>query len=237
MDSFTDIASQYNLKLIEDCAHAAGSTYRGKPVGTFGDAGCFSFHAVKNVTMGEGGALVIKQKDEYDRAMRLRWCGISKSTWERARAKTYSWYYDVDELGYKYHLSDIAAAIGLVQLRKAEQHRQARRHLWNTYNAAFADLPVEPLAVYDHVTSTHLIYVLKTERRDELIDFLAQRGIGTSVHYYPNHLFKLYRRYAADVPLTEQLWQKIITLPTYPSLTSDQLETVIEGVRAFYRGS
>jgi perosamine synthetase len=236
MDALVDIAREHNLKLIEDCAHAAGSTYHGQPVGTFGDAGCFSFHAVKNVTMGEGGALVVKHKDEYDRAMRLRWCGISKSTWERARGKSYSWQYDVDELGYKYHLSDIAAAIGLVQLRKAEYHNQARRRIWEAYNTAFADLPADLPVVYDDVTTTYLIYVLKTDRRDDLMDFLRERGIGTSVHYYPNHLFKLYRDYPADVPVTEAVWQRLITLPIYPLLTSDQLETVIDNVRAFYRG-
>jgi perosamine synthetase len=90
--------------------------------------------------------------------------------------------------------------------------------------------------VHDHVTSTHLIYVLKTDRRDELIDFLRDRGIGTSVHYYPNHLFELYRPYRAGVPITEEIWQKIITLPIYPSLTDEQVQTVIEGVRAFYTG-
>jgi perosamine synthetase len=236
MDAFMDIARQHNLLIIEDCAHAAGSRYKGQSVGTFGDAGCFSFHAVKNIAMGEGGALVVKHKEQHDRSMRLRWCGISKSTWERARAKSYSWQYDVQEIGYKYHLSDIAAAIGLVQLRKAEQHRDARRRFWTIYNEAFADLPVEPLAVHDHVTSTHLIYVLKTDRRDELIDFLKDRGIGTSVHYYPNHLFELYRPYRAGVPITEKIWQKIITLPIYPSLTDEQVQTVIEGVRAFYTG-
>ncbi|MBN1964173.1 MAG: DegT/DnrJ/EryC1/StrS family aminotransferase [Anaerolineae bacterium] len=234
MDAFTALAREHNLKLIEDCAHAAGSTYNGQPVGTFGDAGCFSFHAVKNVTMGEGGALVVKSQEQHERAMRLRWCGISKSTWERARAKTYSWQYDVDELGYKYHLSDVAAAMGLVQLRKAEQHRLARQRIWHAYNAAFADLPVEPLAVHDNVTTTYLIYVLKTERRDDLIDFLAARGIGTSVHYYPNHLFKLYRGYPADVPVTDAIWQTLITLPIYPSLTDAQITAVIESVRAFY---
>ncbi|MBN2304340.1 MAG: DegT/DnrJ/EryC1/StrS family aminotransferase [Anaerolineae bacterium] len=235
LDAFLEIAREHNLAIIEDCAHAAGSTYNGQPVGTFGDAGCFSFHAVKNVAMGEGGALVVKQTDQYERAMQLRWCGISKSTWERARGKSYSWQYDVQELGYKYHLSDIAAAIGLVQLGKIEQHRQARKHIWQTYDVAFADLPVQPLAIHNNVTSTHLIYVLQTERRDEMIDFLRERGIGTSVHYYPNHLFDLYRRYPADIPITEEVWQKIITLPIYPALTSEQVETVIEGVRAFYQ--
>ncbi len=236
MDAFMAIAREHNLLIIEDCAHAAGSTYHRQPVGTFGDAGCFSFHAVKNITMGEGGALVVKHAEQYERAMRLRWCGISKSTWERARAQSYSWQYDVQEIGYKVHLSDIAAAIGLVQLRKAEQHREARRRIWCAYNEAFADLPVEPLAVHDDITTTYLIYVLKTERRDDLIDFLRARGIGTSVHYYPNHLFELYRPYRADVPVTEELWQKIITLPIYPSLTDEQMHTVIDGVRAFYQG-
>lgn len=236
MDAFMQIAREHNLAIIEDCAHAAGSTCNGQPVGTFGDAGCFSFHAVKNVAMGEGGALVVKTQEQHERAIRLRWCGISKSTWERAQGKSYSWQYDVQELGYKYHLSDIAAAIGLVQLRKAETSRAARVRIWNAYNAAFADLPVEPLAIHDNVTSTHLIYVLKTNRRDDLIDFLKDRGIGTSVHYYPNHRFDLYRQYPADVPVTDEIAERIVTLPIYPGLTDEQTQTVIAGVRAFYLG-
>jgi len=165
----------------------------------------------------------------------LRWCGISKSTWERARGKNYSWQYDVNELGYKYHLSDIAAAIGLVQLGKTDQHRQRRKEIWDAYNRAFADLPVESLAVKPDVNTTYLFYVMKTEQRDSLIDFLSERGIGTSVHYYPNHLFELYRGYSADVPVTEEVWQQIVTLPCYPSLTDDQLDTVINGVHEFFK--
>lgn len=234
MAAFQAIANDHNLLLIEDCAHAAGSTYKGQPVGTFGDAGCFSFHAVKNIAMGEGGAMIVKTPDQYERAMRLRWCGISKSTWERARGKAYSWQYDVNELGYKYHLSDIAAAIGLVQLSKADQHRQRRKEIWDAYNRAFADLPVESLAVKPDVITTYLFYVMKTQQRDSLVDFLSERGIGTSVHYYPNHLFELYRDYSADVPVTEEVWRQIVTLPCYPSLTDDQLDTVINGVREFF---
>jgi perosamine synthetase len=234
MDAFMAIAREHNLKIIEDCAHAAGSTYHGQPVGTFGDAGCFSFHAIKNITMGEGGALVVKDRAQHERSMRLRWCGIDKSTWERARGKGYSWQYDVQELGYKYHLSDIAAAIGLVQLTKAEEHRLARQRIWRAYDRAFADLPVELPVIHPGVVSTQLFYVLKTDRRDDLIDFLGERGIGTSVHYYPNHLFELYRPYRADIPVTEEVWQQIVTLPIYPSLTDEQMAQVIAGVRAFY---
>lgn len=234
MKAFKAIAEEHNLLIIEDCAHAAGSTYEGQPVGTFGEAGCFSFHAVKNIAMGEGGALVVKKQEHYERAMRLRWCGISKSTWERARGKSYSWQYDVSEIGYKYHLSDIAATIGLVQLRKAEQHRARRKAIWDMYNQGLAGLPVEPLAIKPNVHSTHLFYVLKTPQRDALIDFLAERDIGTSVHYYPNHLFELYRQFPADVPVTEALWPQIITLPCYPTLTDDQLATIIDSIRAFF---
>lgn len=236
MAAFTAIAQEHNLLLIEDCAHAAGSTYNGQPVGTFGDAGCFSFHAVKNIAMGEGGALVVRNQEQFERAMRLRWCGISRSTWERASGKSYSWQYDVNELGYKYHLSDIAAAIGLVQLRKAEQHRQRREEIWAAYNQAFSDLPVESLAVRPEAQTTYLFYVLKTDRRDPLIDFLAERKVGTSVHYYPNHLFDLYRGFRADIPVTEAVWQQIVTLPCYPSLTDEQLAIVIQAVREFFTG-
>lgn len=234
LDALTRIAQEHNLALIEDCAHAAGSLYRGQPVGTFGAIGCFSFHAVKNIAMGEGGALVVRSQAEYERAMRLRWCGISKSTWERAKGRSYAWQYDVDELGYKYHLSDIAAAIGLVQLGKAEAHREARRQIWAAYNSAFADLPLEPLAVHDDVKTTYLFYVVKTEQRHGLMAHLAEQGIGTSVHYYPNHLFGLYEPFATPLPVTERVWEQIITLPCYPTLTESQQQQVIDAVRAFY---
>ncbi len=234
MDALTTLAREHNLALIEDCAHAAGSQYRGQSAGLIGDVGCFSFHAVKNIAMGEGGALVVRTQEQYERAMRLRWCGINRSTWERAKGRSYAWQYDVQELGYKYHLSDLSAAIGLVQLRKAEQHRLARERIWQVYNQAFADLPVVPLAVHDDVKTTYLFYVIRAEQRDNLMAALAEQGIGTSVHYYPNHLFEVYRPYTTSLPETERAGDSIITLPCYPTLTDEQQAHIIAAVRTFY---
>lgn len=236
MDALRAIAAEAGVPLIEDAAHAAGAQYKGRMAGAIGDVGCFSFHAVKNIPMGEGGAVVVHDDAQAERLRRLRWCGIDRSTWERSSNTRYSWQYDVAELGYKYHLSDIAASLGLVQLRKFEQTRAARQHIYQRYQAAFADLPqVTPLAVRDDVRTNYLLYVLKAERRDELMDFLASEAkVGTSVHYYPNHLYELYQAYPADVPVTEAVWPQIITLPNWPAMTEEDVEHVIASVRAFY---
>lgn len=235
MDKVHDIARRYNLKVIEDAAHACGAEYKGQRIGSLSDVTCFSFHAVKNLSTGEGG-MVTTQDDNLDRHLRsLRWMGINKDTWSRAEPEgKYSWYYWVEEVGYKAHMSDIAAAIGIVQLAKLERTNARRKQIVDMYNEGFRDLEwVETPIVRDYAKSANHAYVVKLDRRDDLIAFLAEKKIATGVHYIPNHLYEVYASYRRVLPVTERVWKRIVTLPLFPDLTDQQVEYIIHQVREF----
>lgn len=222
--------------VVEDCAHAAGSIYKGKPVGGFGDIGCFSFHAVKNLAMGDGGALVTNSKDWNDRAKKLRWLGIDKGTWDRTSMdKSYWWQYYVDEIGLKCHMNDIAASIGLVQLDKLKKHNDRRRNIVNQYFEGLYGIPGIELPMPDDVdfkSSWHIFHI-KCEKRDELSVFLKDRGISTGVHYTPIHTYRCYgnRTYLKNA---EAVSTRILTLPLYPTLMDNEVSHIVNSIREFY---
>ncbi len=224
------------VAIIEDCAHALGARYYGKSVATEKNLSCFSFHAVKNVAMGDGGALVVPTREMFERANRLRWLGIDKSTWNRASGSRYSWQYDVPEIGYKCHMNDIAAALGLVQLKKLERTNARRRAIVGRYNAELAGLVrTPPPEVPGFVSAWHL-YCIQTERRDGLHAFLAGRGVSTSMHYYPIHLYDCYGPQPA-LPVAEAAAARMLTLPLYPDLSDADVDRVITGVKAYLGGA
>ena len=138
MDELMNLARKNNLIVIEDCAHATGAKYKNKPLGSFGLMGCFSFHAVKNLTTGDGGMIITDDEKINNKLRKLRWVGIDRDTWSRTGIK-YSWRYTVDELGYKYHMNDITAVIGLVQLETVEQDNKKRRNLAQRYQKKLED--------------------------------------------------------------------------------------------------
>lgn len=222
--------------IVGDCAHAAGSKYKGQPVGSFSDIACFSFHAVKNLAMGDGGALVMNNEDWYERAKRLRWLGIDKSTWTRSENnKSYWWEYAVDEIGLKCHMNDISASIGLVQLKKLEKMNKRRVEIKNLYNRGFKDLARvrTPLDDDDVYQSSWHIYCLKCEQRDDLSFYLQQKKISTGVHYKPIHLYRCYGN-RPTLPNAEKVFKQILTLPMYPDLTDSDVERVITEIHNFY---
>ena len=242
LDELRGLAADHSIPLIEDAAHACGASYKGQIVGSIADLTCFSFHAVKNLACGEGGMVTVRDPDVAKRLRHLRWLGIDRSTWERTDTEGagtpshYSWQYGVDEVGLKAHLSDIPAAIGLVQLSKLERNNARRRAIAHTYDQALADLEwVETPVVRPYVTTSQHNYVIRVPktRRNALIDHLADRGVATSVHYYPNHLYPVYKPYTSPLPVTEAVWQQLITLPLYPDLTESEIAQVIDGVRSF----
>ncbi|MCL4458576.1 MAG: DegT/DnrJ/EryC1/StrS family aminotransferase [Chloroflexi bacterium] len=235
MDPIMEIARARGITVIEDAAHACGSEYKGRKAGTLGNLGCFSFHAVKNLTTGEGGMITTNSEEEAKRLLKLRWMGITKDTWKRSETgERYSWYYEVEEVGFKNHMSDIAAAIGIIQLRKLAQSNARRRQIVKQYSEAFADLdwlqtPVEK----EWAKSACHNYVVKVEKRDRFMAHLQEAGIASSVHYIPNHHYAMYKQYSADVPLTERVWTKLVTLPLYPDLTASDSDRIITAVRSF----
>ena len=234
MDRLREVAG--HIPLIEDCAHACGSRYKGNPVGGLGEIGCFSFHAVKNLAMGEGGALVLNDEAMAQRAKRNRWLGIDKGTWDRtAMDRRYWWEYSVDEIGLKSHLNDISAAIGLVQLRKLERANERRARIVDLYRSGLEDVGEVTMPPPDDEvfrSSWHLCEI-KAERRNDLSMFLQNRQINTGVHYKPIHLYRCYGN-RPSLPVAEREFLRMLTLPLYPGLEDHEVHGIVREIKAFY---
>jgi len=235
MDPILELAGHHNIPIIEDVAHGCGGAYHGRKLGSLGTIGAFSFHAVKNLATGDGGMITVRDAALDKNLRRLRWCGIDKDTWDRSEIdQKYSWYYTVQDIGFKYHMNDINAAIGLVQLEKLDRSNDRRRKITNYYNSRFADLDWLELPVEKNYAQSALHnYVVKLDRRDDLIAHLQKQRISAGVHYFPNHLYKIYSRFKAVVPVTERVWRRLVTLPLYPGMIDDDVERVVGAVRSF----
>ena len=239
MDKVLDIAKNSNLKVIEDVAHGCGGEYRQHKLGSIGDIGCFSFHAVKNLATGDGGMITTDDPQVYGRLMKLRWLGITKDTWSREEkdTKKYSWYYNVEELGYKCHMNDITAALGLVQLKKLDKMNRKRGEISNAYNDAFAKsefIEVPVIKPYMNQPAYHN-YVIKVPDRDDLNDRLKLAGISTGVHYIPVNHYDMYKCFSGKTPISDAVCKRILTLPLYPDLQSSEVEHIIRSVLEFVR--
>jgi perosamine synthetase len=234
MEPIMELARKHQLKVIEDCAHACGGSYNGQSTGSIGDMGCFSFHAVKNLACGEGGMITLNDEEQDNRLKSLRWLGITKGTWDRSNNEGYSWFYNVAEVGYKAHMNDIPAVLGLVQLRKLEGLNNRRREIVQMYNAAFSRLNwLKPPVEKSYTRSALHNYVVKVEQRDRFVQYMTEKGISTGVHYYPNHLYPVYKPFYRKLPVAESVWRKIVTLPLFPDLTHSQISYIIETVSGF----
>ncbi len=235
MDRLKEVAG--HIPIIEDCAHASGARYKGNPVGGLGEIGCFSFHAVKNLAMGEGGAITLNNEAMAQRAKRNRWLGIDKGTWDRTKLdRSYWWEYHVDEIGLKSHLNDILAAIGLVQLRKLEKANMRRRQIVSMYREGLkklSQIKMPPEDGDDFISSWHLCEI-KAENRNDLSIFLRDKGINTGVHYKPIHLYRCYGN-RPSLPIAEKVFSQILKLPLYPDLSDDEVNFIIDTIKAFYR--
>jgi len=226
------------IPIIEDAAHACGSTYNGKRLGSLGDIGCFSFHAVKNLATGDGGALTINNKGIMERAKRLRWLGIDKGTWDRTDLKqSYWWEYHVDEIGLKCHMNDITAAIALVQLAKLNKMNARRSEIAHRYTRAFKghNMITVPPSIPKECQSSWHIYCIRAKRRDELSIYLQEKEIATGVHYKPIHTYKCYGNIPV-LPKAESVFKEILSLPMYPGLSNDDVDRVIGTILSFYSG-
>lgn len=235
MDSLKSIAG--SIPLIEDAAHAAGGSYKGKRCGSLGEIGCFSFHAVKNLAMGDGGALTLNDTNYMERSKRLRWLGIDKGTWDRTGLdKSYWWQYFVDEIGLKCHMNDISAAIGLVQLKKLDSMNKRRTEIASMYTEGLKkmeQIKTPPMDNDIYKSSWH-IYCLQCKNRDELSVFLKDNGINTGVHYNPIHLYSCYGN-TPSLPVAESLSRIILSLPMYPQLANEEVMKIIDLIKKFYK--
>jgi perosamine synthetase len=237
MDAINKIAKKHKLFVLEDAAHSCGSKYKGKMVGSLTDITSFSFHAVKNLATGDGGMLTY-DKATWDTILRKRrWLGISKSTFDRnITKKGYHWYYEVEELGFKYHMNDINAALGIVQLEKLNKHIEKKRAIAKKYTEALKGLewlstPVEKPYAW---SSTHNYAIQMDESiRDIFVEYMLAKGISVGMHYIPNHLYKMYKPYYRKLPIAESAWKKVVLLPMFPQLTKEEITYIIATVQAF----
>ncbi len=239
MDAIMTIARRHNLRVIEDAAHAFPTHYKGRMVGTIGDITCFSFYATKNITTGEGGMITTNNDEWADRMRIMSLHGISKDAWKRYSAEG-NWFYEILSPGYKYNLTDIAAAIGLAQLKKADAFRKYRAEIAGRYNEAFkGQAQIEAPLLKDENGTKHgwHLYVIKLNLeslsidRNLFIEELKKRGIGTSVHFIPLHIHPYYRDTYGykpeDFPVAYEVFKRIISLPLYPKMTGSDVDWVI----------
>ena len=241
MDAIRDIAQRHRLAIIEDAAHALPARYRDQLVGTIGDITCFSFYATKTITTGEGG-MITTDNDEYADRMRIMSLhGISKHAWKRYTAEG-SWRYDILYPGYKYNLTDIAAALGVEQLKKCFRFYETRKKMAHEFDRAFARIDALTTPFVDSVVehAWHL-YVIQLNlgrlaiSRDHFIEELKHANIGTSVHFIPLHLHPFYRdtlHYdAREFPCATQVFERIISLPLYTRMKPQDQQDVIDAVQ------
>lgn len=231
LDELYALARSHRLHVIEDCAHACGSAYKGKRIGSHGELHAFSFHAVKNLPMGDGGALVVRDEKLDARLRRLRWLGIDKDTYHRTEGAGYSWNYDVPEVGFKYHMNDMQAAIGLAQLKRLEAENARRAQIVARYRRGLGDVPgVRLLRQSDDRTSANHLCCILVERRDELVTKLKSVGIETGVHYRRNDLYSMYQ-HDDDLVNAERFWRSTLSLPLHLLLTEEQVDYIIAEIR------
>ncbi len=228
MHEINTISKEYKIPVIEDCAHACGASYRGQRIGSSANLHAFSFQAVKNLPMGDGGAITLHSKEQMERLRRLRWLGIDKSTFDRVdigNPSNYEWNYQVRETGFKYHMNDIAAVIGLHQLPLVESQNARRRQLAALYDRRLAHIPGITLPQYenDRVSSRHIYFIL-AENRNALADKLKQADIGVGVHYRRNDHYPMYERTILEK--TDYFCEHTLSLPMHMMLSKEDVETI-----------
>ena len=245
MSSIMDIAEEYQLKVIEDCAHAIETTYQGKHVGTFGDYGCFSFYATKNIVTGEGGMVITRHKEDNDKIRILALHGMTADAWKRFSDEGYK-HYQVVCPGFKCNMMDIQAALGIHQLKREHRNWQRRGKVWQKYNESFAGLnitlPSDSAPGIKHAYHLYTILIDKDKAgisRDEFLSAMHRENIGTGVHYLsiPEHQFyqTTFGWKPEDYPNAMKIGRETVSLPLSAKLTDSDVESVILTVKKILR--
>lgn len=230
------LAQRFGLKVIEDCAHACGASYgeAGVKCGAVGDISCFSFHAVKNLPCGDGGMLCMDDDEIAEKARKMRWLGINKDTFTRCENVSggevkYGWDYDVESLGFKYHMNDISASIGIAQLKALEWGNDRRREIAQRYIKGLANYVRVPS--YNEFSSYH-IFAIRSQHRDALNIYLKDKGISTGVHYKPLHLHTYFKTFTTKpvLPVAEYEWTQLLSLPIFPELKEIEQDYIIQSI-------
>jgi len=242
MDEIFLLAKEFGLKVVEDAAHALPTTYKGDMIGSLeSDITVFSFYANKTMTTGEGGMVVTRNSDLAKRMKIMRLHGIDRDAFDRFQSKKPAWYYEVVAPGFKYNMTDIAAAIGIHQLKKIPRFLNRRQYLAKRYFDSLADLPLTlPLDDVDGGTHSWHLFVIRMQdnspvNRDELIQILSDQGIGSSVHYVPLHRQPYWRdKYQLTIdmfPVAEKEYQAMLSIPLYTAMSDEQQDKIIQVLR------
>jgi len=236
-DRLREITQRHGVELIADACHSLGATYKARRTGTLARLTAFSFHPVKHIATGEGGMIVTDDQRLAERMRRFRNHGIA--TDHRQRAQAGAWYYEMQDLGFNYRLSDIHSALGASQLRRLPAWLARRREIASAYDAALTLSPyLEPLAMRPDVSHARHLYVVKVKPgmdRNATFQAFRERGIGVNVHYVPVHLHPFYRQHfgtrPGDCPRAERAYERLLSLPLYPRMREEQVEAVIAAMR------
>lgn len=244
MDTINTIAKKHGIKVLEDAAHALPATYKGKTIGAgTSDATIYSFYATKTITCGEGGMMVTRSDELAKRWRVMRLHGISRDAFDRYTAPGSKWYYEIVAPGSKCNLTDLAASIGIEQLKKCSKFQARRQHIAEIYLDAFKDLPLKlPLSAPAgdlHAWHLFVVRLANTETtREEFIAKMTDAGIGCSVHFIPLHLHPYYRETlgykSGDLPVAEYAFERAISLPIYTKMTDEEVARVVKAVRAVF---
>lgn len=241
MDQILELARIHNLKVIEDAAHALPAQYKGRPVGSIGDITCFSFYVTKSITTGEGGMATTENPEWAERMRSMSLHGLTRDSWQRYKAQG-SWRYEIFSPGYKYNMTDIAAAIGIAQLKKCHRFWEKRQRYAALYDEGLKEITgIQLPTVLDHVQHAWHLYVIQLHLdqlrigRDECIQRLKKHQIGASVHFIPLHLHPYYRdtfRYRPeDFPVASAVSEQILSLPIYPKMAEADVQLVLQTIR------
>lgn len=238
MEDVMSLARENNLVVIEDAAHAPGAKLNGTSCGAFGDCGCFSFYANKNLATGEGGMFVTNRDDLAQNVKLLRCHGMTSLSLDRFKGHAYS--YDVVKLGYNYRTTEICSALGMVQLNKLTINNRRRQQLVEYYRKKLADLEGVKIPFLNHpgLSNYHIFPILLSQEmdRNRFMGFLKQNGIQTSIHYPPAHLFTYHKKYLQVnhcLPVTEDIAQREVTLPLYPDLKFEEIDYIAQVINNF----
>lgn len=237
MDAFSELAREHNLAIIQDCAHSLGGKTCGKAQGEYPGMQIWSFHPVKIITTGEGGAVTTNDESLYKKLLRLRTHGITRDTTQYVNDNKGGWYYEMLDLGFNYRLTDIQCALGISQLKKLNRFLQRRREIVERYNEAFVNSPLKIQHTPKWSTPARHLYTIRLNeehRRREVFDSLLAKNIGVNVHYIPTYLLPHYKNlgYKPEIcPIAEDSYNRMITLPLHPQLTDEQVKYVIECVK------
>ena len=241
MDAIMDIAKKHNLYVIEDAAHAIGTDYKRKKIGNFGDATVFSFYVTKTMTTAEGGMVVTNNEKLGKQLKRLSYFGVDKDAFNRYTDKG-TWYYEIVALGYKYNMDNIQGALGVEQLKKIEFFIKKRREIVSLYNKLLKDVPEVTTPVEKEYTRhTYHLYPILIDKidRQEFIEKMREKNIGTSVHFIPLHLHPYYqKKYGykkGDFPVAEYLYEHEVSLPLYPSMSKEDVKYVVNVIKDVIR--